>query len=277
MDNRLNDWKEKNMPRKLYLLCVLLLAIGFSITGCEKSMQGPGGKSAQGVKPYEAKDFSQLKGMEGFSDILLENHFKLYQGYVKNTNMLLERLGALLKSGNVNSAEYSELKRRLGFEFDGMKLHELYFSNLGGKQSTDSKQTIYDAIVKNFGSFELWKKDFAATGSMRGIGWVVLYFDPESGRLANFWINEHEVNHPAGCKPLLVMDVWEHAYMLDYQLDRGKYIEAFFNNIDWNEVAARYDKGVAEAAVAGKSTIAPLGMPTSESLKMFEKGEKAKK
>lgn len=264
------------MPRRLYMLCMLLLTTGFLIAGCEESMQGPEIRRAQDVKPYEAKDFSQLKGMEGFSDTLLENHFKLYKGYVKNTNMLLERLGTLLNSGKTGSAEYSELKRRLGFEFDGMKLHELYFLNLGGKQSPDPQQIFYDAIVKNFGSFEVWKKDFETTGTMRGVGWVVLYFDPESGRLANFWINEHEVNHAAGCKPLLVMDVWEHAYMLDYQLDRGKYIDAFFNNVDWNEVAARYDQAVGAALVPPHGRMEPLGMPTTESLKMYEQGHEAK-
>jgi superoxide dismutase, Fe-Mn family len=97
---------------------------------------------------------------------------------------------------------------------------------------------------------EMWKKDFIATGAMRGVGWVVCYLDPHSGRLINFWINEHEVNHPAGCAPLLVMDVWEHAYMLDYQLDRAQYMEAFFNNINWDEVTARYDRTVAAAHAA---------------------------
>jgi Fe-Mn family superoxide dismutase len=166
--------KEEDMQKRLYPLFVLFLAIGFALTGCGKSMQGPGGKSAKAVKAYAAKDFGELVGTEGFSDILLQNHFKLYQGYVKNTNMLLDQLNTLLKSGNVSSAEYSELKRRLGFEFNGMVLHELYFSNLGGKKALDVKLPLYDAIVQNFGSFDLWKKDFAATGAMRGIGWVVL-------------------------------------------------------------------------------------------------------
>jgi len=210
-----------------------------------------------------------LVGLTGFSEILLQNHLKLYQGYVKNTNMLLDQLGAMLKNGNTNTAEYAELKRRLGFEFNGMRLHELYFLNLAGGKNLDSKYAIYDAIVKNFGSYDLWKKDFIATGSMRGVGWVVCYLDPQSGRLINFWINEHEVNHPAGCKPLLVMDVWEHAYMLDYQLDRAKYMEAFLNNINWDEVTARYTQGVAAASVDRKSE--SLEMTTSESLKMFEK------
>lgn len=264
------------MPRRIYMVCMLLLATGLLFAGCEQSTQGPEIRRAKDVKPYVAKDFSQLKGMEGFSDALLENHFKLYKGYVKNTNMLLDRLGTLLNSGKAGSLEYSELKRRLGFELDGMKLHELYFLNLGGKQAPDPQQIFFDAIVKNFGSFELWKKDFEATGLMRGVGWVVLYYDPESGRLANFWINDHEINHAVGCKPLLVMDVWEHAYMPDYQLDRGKYIDAFFNNVDWNEVAARYDEAVGAALIPPQGRMEPLGMPTTDSLKMFEQGHETK-
>jgi len=265
----LHSTKEKKMQKRVYLLCVFLMATGFALTGCGQSVQKSEGKSAKPVKTYAAKDFSGLLGMEGFTDVLLQNHFKLYQGYVKNTNLLLDQLKALLKSGDVSSAEYSELKRRLGFEFNGMVLHELYFSNLGGTEAPDVNLPLHDAIVQNFGSFDRWKKDFVATGAMRGIGWVVLYEDPQSGHLINFWINDHEANHPAGCKPLLVMDVWEHAYMLDYQLDRGKYVEAFFNNINWDEVAARYDRTVAPAAVPAKPE--SDGAPTGEPPKMIEK------
>jgi superoxide dismutase, Fe-Mn family len=192
------------------------------------------------VKPaYVAKDFTSLIGMPGFSETLLRNHFKLYQGYVTNTNNLLTKLQDLLNEGKEKTPDYAEMKRRLGWEFDGMRLHEYYFANLGGKSSAELEAKFADKISKDFGSFELWKKDFMATGSMRGIGWVVLYEDPMSGRFMNMWINEHDVGHPAGAKPILVMDVFEHAYMLDYQLDRPKYLEAFFNAINWEEVLNR--------------------------------------
>ncbi len=95
------------------------------------------------------------------------------------------------------------------------------------------------AIAASFGSVEAWEKDFRATGAMRGIGWVVLYQDASSNRLINFWVNEHDTAHPAGCNPLLIMDVFEHAYMLDYGLKRADYIEAFFKNINWSAVDAR--------------------------------------
>ena len=188
---------------------------------------------------YTAKDYSKLLGMSGFSDALLKNHFTLYQGYVNNTNKLLEILSNLQKEGKYNIPEYTELKRRLGWEWNGMRLHELYFENLGGNGVADKNSKLAQKIVEQFGSFEAWEKDFRATGMMRGIGWVILYQDLISGRLVNFWINEHDVGHPAGCNPLLIMDVFEHAYMLDYGLKKANYIEAFFKNINWKVVESR--------------------------------------
>jgi len=196
--------------------------------------------AAPAAVPAKAKDFSGLLGMEGFSDTLLGDHFKLYQGYVKNTNALLETLKTLLAEGKDRTAEYAELKRRLGWEFDGMLLHELYFENLGGKEPLDMNGALGRKITDDFGSFDSWKKDFLSTGAMRGIGWVVLYEEPRTRKLVNAWINEHDVGHIAGAKPLLVMDVFEHAYMTDYRLDRAKYIDAFFKNVNWKTVAERY-------------------------------------
>jgi superoxide dismutase, Fe-Mn family len=190
-------------------------------------------------KNYSAGDFSKLLGTPGFSDTLLNNHFKLYQGYVNNTNGVMEKLSALLADGKEKTPEYAELKRRFGWEFNGMRLHEFYFANIGGKKPVDPKGKLFQKIVEEFGSFENWTKDFKATGLMRGIGWVVLYQDGPSGRLINAWINEHDVGHPAGASPILIMDVFEHAYITDYQLDRAKYIEAFFNAINWEEIGKR--------------------------------------
>jgi Fe-Mn family superoxide dismutase len=138
--------------------------------------------------------------------------------------------------------EYAELKRRFGWEFDGMRLHELYFGNLGGGGLPRQGSHAYAGIRGAFGSFEAWKRDFAATGLMRGIGWAVLYRDGATGRLFNAWVNEHDGGHLAGCTPLLVMDVFEHAYLTDYQLERAKYIDAFLNAVDWEAVEKRYDR-----------------------------------
>jgi superoxide dismutase, Fe-Mn family len=190
--------------------------------------------------PYTEKDYSKLIGMEGFSETLLKNHFTLYQGYVKNTNKVVETLEQLLKEGKTGGPEYAEIKRRLGWEFNGMRLHEYYFGNLGGKGAPlDKYGPLGKQMQCDFGSYEEWEKDFRATGSMRGIGWVVLYQDDASGRLLNFWINEHDTAHPAGCRPILVMDVFEHAFMTDYGLKKADYIASFFKNIDWAAAGSR--------------------------------------
>ena len=188
---------------------------------------------------YSAKDYRSLIGMGGFSETLLNNHFTLYQGYVTNTNRLLDSLAAMLREGKVATPEYAELKRRLGFEFNGMRLHEYYFENLGGKGGLDKSGKLGKKLAEDFGSYQDWESDFRATATMRGIGWAILYQDNLSGRIWNQWINEHETGHPAGCTPLLVLDVFEHAFITDYGLKRADYIEAFFTNINWNEVEAR--------------------------------------
>ena len=192
---------------------------------------------ATGHGDYTAKDYSSLIGMTGFSDSLLKMHFTLYAGYVKNTNELL----AKIKSVDSSSYEFGALKRRLGWEFDGMRLHELYFDNLGGNGILDPQSALYHALIAQFRSFENWKKEFIATGLMRGIGWVILYYDRESKMLVNTWINEHDVGHLATASPILIMDVFEHAYMPQYGLDRAGYIQAFFANIHWNVAVRRFD------------------------------------
>lgn len=188
---------------------------------------------------YTAEDYTGLIGMEGFSETLLKNHFTLYQGYVTNTNKELDALAQLLKDDKSGTSEFAELKRRLGWEFNGMRLHEYYFENLGGKEGIRRDGKLVKKLAEDFGSYELWEKEFRAMGAMRGIGWIILYQDVTNGRLINFWINEHDVSHPAGCAPLLIMDVFEHAFMVDYGLKKADYIGAFFKNIDWSVVEKR--------------------------------------
>jgi superoxide dismutase, Fe-Mn family len=199
--------------------------------------------TAMMTKPYQAETF-ELQGLQGISQEQLEQHYKLYQGYVNNTNILNDKLQAFVSQSQVGSPEYGELKRRFGFEYSGMRLHEYYFNNMqsnGGKLDPNSK--LYKAIEENFGSYEAWEADFKATGMMRGIGWAVLFQDPnpKSGnRLQNFWLSDHENGHPAGFQPILVMDVWEHAYCVDYKpTERKTYVDAFFANINWKAAEAR--------------------------------------
>lgn len=190
---------------------------------------------------YEPKNYDHLIGTPGFSDQLLKNHFTLYQGYVKNVNTLAQELGELLKEGKTGTPSYAELKRRFGWEFNGMRLHELYFGNMkNGGSKFDPASKLWAQMDKDFGPKPAWRNDFKAVGSMRGIGWAILYYDPQADELFNVWVNEHDMGHLAGCKPLLVLDVFEHAYVLDYGLKKADYIEAFFKAIDWEEVERRF-------------------------------------
>ncbi|HKS30341.1 MAG TPA: superoxide dismutase [Pyrinomonadaceae bacterium] len=193
---------------------------------------------------YQPKQFD-LSGLNGISDQTLEMHFKLYEGYVKETNNLTARISEFLKDGKVDQDEmpaYSELTRRLGFEYNGMVLHEYYFGNMkrGGIGDPEKSSRIYKAAEESFGSYEVWKADFVGVGKMRGVGWAICYENPANGRLSNHWITLHEVGNVSGFNPVLVMDVWEHAFLLDYKpAERPKYIEAFFSNIDWDAVERR--------------------------------------
>ncbi|HJR06095.1 MAG TPA: Fe-Mn family superoxide dismutase [Pyrinomonadaceae bacterium] len=193
---------------------------------------------------YKPKQFD-LSGLNGISDKTLELHFKLYEGYVKETNKLTEKISEFLADGKVDQDEmpaYSELTRRLGFEYNGMVLHEYYFGNMkrqgAGDPSKDSN--FLKAAETSFGSYDIWKADFVGIGKMRGVGWAMCYQNPANGRLSNHWITLHETGNVSGFTPVLVMDVWEHAFLLDYKpAERPKYIEAFFSNIDWDAVEGR--------------------------------------
>ena len=200
-------------------------------------------------KPYVARRFD-LHGLQGISDRTLETHFKLYEGYVKETNGLESRIAEFLADGKLDQEEmpaYSELKRRLGFEYNGMLLHEYYFENLtraGGKEPR--RESAFRKVADaSFGGYERWKTDFVGIGKMRGVGWAICYQNPVTGRLSNHWITLHEVGNVAGFRPVLVMDVWEHAFLFDYKpAERPRYIEAFFANVDWERVEERLDPRV---------------------------------
>jgi Fe-Mn family superoxide dismutase len=175
-----------------------------------------------------------LSGLQGISDKTLEMHFGLYEGYVKNTNLLNEQIGESLKAGKTDLA-FAELERRLGFEYNGMRLHEYYFDNLTANSTgAPTSGKLFDAIGGSFGDFAGWQKYFSAIGGMRGIGWAALLQDPTNGKLSNHWITLHEEGNVAGFAVILMMDLWEHAYLLDYKpSEKGKYVEAFMGNVDW--------------------------------------------
>ena len=201
---------------------------------------------------YEAKEF-KLSGLNGISDKTLEMHFGLYQGYVKNTNLLTDQIFEMTRKKDTSGKDpaYAELTRRQGFEYGGMVLHEYYFENLAARGKGSPSKELKQAFEQSFSGFDSWRQAFAAVGDMRGVGWAILYQDPVTEQLSNHWIALHQNGVPSGFKPILVMDVWEHAYLLDYKpADRGKYIEAFFSNINWDTVHQRLKSPAALRAVA---------------------------
>ncbi|HPW34454.1 MAG TPA: Fe-Mn family superoxide dismutase [Candidatus Paceibacterota bacterium] len=192
---------------------------------------------------YTPKNFDQLLGLEGFSDKALTTHFALYQGYVNNTNKLLEKIETLNNENKTDSPEFAEIKRRFGWEFNGMRLHEYYFEALNKESSVLEKESVlYKKIESDFESFENWEKDFKATASSRGIGWVILYHDSHLDKLLNVWVNEHDVGHLAGASVILNIDVFEHAFMIDYGTKRVDYVSAFMKAIDWKVVEKRFGR-----------------------------------
>lgn len=190
---------------------------------------------------YEPKNFDHLLGTPGFSDTLLKNHFALYEGYVKNCQAIHDTFGELRKNDKVGSIEWAEIKRRWAWEFNGMRLHELYFGNMqNGGSPLDESSPLRTQLTAQKGSYDAWEKDFRATGAMRGIGWVILMYNPETKSFCNAWVNEHDVGLCIGLTPLLIMDVFEHAYITDYGIKRADYITAFINSIDWQRVQERF-------------------------------------
>jgi Fe-Mn family superoxide dismutase len=203
------------------------------------------------TRSYKANQFN-LSGLEGISDKTLEMHFALYQGYVKSTNLLTEQLSELIqqRKANANNPFYAETKRHLGFEYGGMVLHEHYFSNLAPKGKGEAGKELVSALGESFGDFAAWKDDFTAVGNLRGVGWAILYQDPETDRLTNLWIELHQQGVPSGFKPILVMDVWEHAFLLDYKpSEKAKYIDAFFANINWPVVNDAFKSAEAKRPI----------------------------
>ncbi|KFE63059.1 superoxide dismutase [Hyalangium minutum] len=194
-------------------------------------------------KKYTPMQFPNCKGLKGISDAVLEVHFKLYEGYVNRTNKLTETLSGMATKGEAAGTNpmYAEMTRRLGFEYNGVVLHEYYFGNLkaGGSGATPPAK-LKKAMEESFGSFETWLADFKAISTMPGIGWAVTFQDPRTGWLSNHWITLHETNNIAGFKPIIVMDAWEHAFVPDYKAnERAKYVDAYFSNLDFDAAEGR--------------------------------------
>lgn len=193
------------------------------------------------MQTFTPKTFN-LPELKGISSKNIEEHLKLYAGYVKHTNIILEKIEEYSKDLEKNGYLIGILHRRLGFEFGGMRNHEYYFAGLeNGPKSLAENSELKKAIIKDFGSFEEWFTKFQNLALSRGIGWVMLSYDKETKQLLNHWVDEQHMGQLVSTSPILCLDMWEHAYYLDYvPAEKKKYVEAFFENLNWEVIDGNF-------------------------------------
>ncbi len=193
------------------------------------------------MKKFEEKKF-MIPELKGMSKKSIEEHLKLYAGYVKHSNLILEKIQELKQDAEKNAYALGEIMRRFGFEYNGMRNHEVYFASLehGSKKLSDSS-SLKKQIENDFGSFETWLQEFKSIGLTRGIGWAMLYYDRNEKRLLNAWIDEQHLGQLQDCALILGLDMWEHSFVFDYQPSGKKnYIEDFFSNINWETIERNF-------------------------------------
>jgi Fe-Mn family superoxide dismutase len=197
------------------------------------------------------KKFEELKfnigALKGISAKNIEEHLKLYAGYVKNANSILEKIPeyeGYAKEDTFAPYVVGELHRRFSFEYNGIRNHEIYFSSLSGSaKSLQENSELKKAIEAEWGSFEAWLNRFKAVALTRGIGWAMLYYDKKENRLLNSWVDEQHLGQLQGCTPILALDMWEHAFVYDYPTsEKKKYVEAFFENLNWDVIEENFKK-----------------------------------
>ncbi len=193
------------------------------------------------MKQFEEKKFA-IPELIGISAKNIEEHLKLYSGYVKNANLILSKISEYYADTTMNGYAIFELQRRFGFEFDGMRNHEYFFSSFeGGPSALNTEGALHASIIEEFGSFDAWSLRFKAIASTRGIGWAILYYDPISNRLLNAWIDEQHLGQLNGCHVVLALDMWEHSFVADYQPSgKPQYLEDFFKNLNWNVIEENF-------------------------------------
>ena len=197
------------------------------------------------METFITKNF-ELGELIGISSKSVEEHLKLYKGYVTNTNLILNKISELKSDPEKNAFVLGELQRRFGFEFDGMRNHEYYFASLSGsKKEINKEENLYKSIEEQWGSFENFLIHFKFVATTRGPGWSILYFDKMSNKLIISWVDEHQLGQLTGLSLILCLDMWEHAYYLDYiPSEKKKYIEAFFTNLNWEVVEENFKKAL---------------------------------
>ncbi len=192
---------------------------------------------------YTPKTFD-LPTLEGLSEKQIKAHIGLYEGYVKHINVLREQIAELT---TLDKEKYAyaimETRRRLGFEFNGMRMHEYYFTQLeNGSQALTADSALAKAVSEKYGSVENFITHFTAVGMSRGIGWSILYADPVGNTVHTAWVSDHELGQLGGLPIILAMDMWEHAFMVDYlPAEKKNYIEAFLKNVNWSVIEKRFD------------------------------------
>jgi len=193
------------------------------------------------MKQFTAKTF-KIPTLKGISAKSIEEHLKLYAGYVKNANLVQEKIAELKKDAEANSYALGEINRRFGFEYNGMRNHEVYFASLeSGSTALASSSPLSELITQTWGSFDLWVAEFKAIALTRGIGWAMLYYDDKDGRLLNAWIDEQHLGQLQHCALILGLDMWEHSFVYDYQPSGKKsYIEDFFANLNWSVIESNF-------------------------------------
>jgi Fe-Mn family superoxide dismutase len=197
------------------------------------------------METFTPKTFT-IPELTGIGSKNIEEHLKLYKGYVTNANLILNKITEYIKDSEANAYVLGELQRRFSFEFDGMRNHEYYFHCLeGGSQTLAEGSALESAIKKEWSSFDAFLARFKAIAMTRGIGWAMLYHDKQSGHLLTQWVEEQHLGHLTGLSPILCLDMWEHAYVYDYPTsEKKKYVEAFFANLNWNVIEENYKKAL---------------------------------
>ncbi len=188
---------------------------------------------------YEALSFD-IPELAGISKDTIDGHLGLYQGYVKHVNLIRDKIAAYSNDPDNNGYAISEMQRRLGFEFGGMRNHEYYFAQLEGGSKLLPDGALKEKIEFQWGSFDAWQKRFKEIAMTRGVGWAMLYLDPHTDQLVQTWVDEQHIGQLADLDIILALDMWEHSYMRDYKAsEKAAYVEAFFANLNWEVVAAR--------------------------------------
>lgn len=190
---------------------------------------------------FEAKQFNIGK-LKGISEKSVEEHLKLYAGYLKHANLILEKIEEMSGDLEKNAYAIAETQRRFGFEYNGIRNHEVYFESLSdGSKELEEEGLLKKKIEEDFGSFDKWLAYFKSMALTRGIGWAILYYDKKENRLLNAWIDEQHLGQLQGCAPILALDMWEHSFVFDYQPSGKKqYIEDFFSNLNWQVIEENF-------------------------------------